>query len=235
MSDQPVAIVTAASQGIGAACARRLAGDGFRVALMSRSPAIKDIADELGGLACQGDMTSTDDIDRFISMTVDHYGRLDVAALSAGHLPRGPLLELTDDDWRNGLDMVLLSFMRIARAAVPAMRACGADGSIVCISGAAAREVMDDFPISTVLRSGLTALVRMAARQWAPDIRVNSVLPGFVDSYEVSAEILKTIPAGKAATTDQIADIVGYLCSSSSSYVTGESLCADGGMTTAIR
>jgi len=133
------------------------------------------------------------------------------------------------------MDMVLLSFMRIASAAVPAMRACGADGSIVCISGAAAREVMDDFPISTVLRSGLTALVRLAARQWAPDIRVNSVLPGFVDSYEVSAEILKTIPAGKAATTDQIADIVAYLCSSSSSYITGESLCADGGMTTAIR
>ncbi|MCH2152859.1 MAG: SDR family oxidoreductase [Phycisphaerales bacterium] len=235
MSNQPVAIVTAASKGIGAACARRLAEDGFRVALMSRSPAIKDIADELGGLAIEGDMMKADDIERFIAATVDHYGRLDVAALSAGHLPRGPLLDLTDEDWRNGLDMVLLSVMRIARAAVPAMRACGAEGSIVCISGAAAREVMDDFPISTVLRSGLTALVRMAARQWAPDIRVNSVLPGFVDSYDVSSEILATIPVGKVATTRQIADIVAYLCSRASSYVTGESICADGGMTTAIR
>ena len=168
MSDAPVAIVTAASKGIGAACARRLAGDGFRVAVMSRSEAGQAIADEIGGIAIQGDMTNPDDIARFVTDTVDHYGRLDVAALSAGHLPRGPLLDLTDKDWRDGLDMVLLSFMRIARAAVPAMRACGAKGSIVCISGAAAREVMDDFPVSTVLRSGLTALVRMAARQWAP-------------------------------------------------------------------
>lgn len=235
MSDAPVAIVTAASKGIGAACARRLAGDGFRVAVMSRSEAGQVVADEIGGIAFQGDLADAKDITRFIETTVEHYGRIDVAALSTGHLPRGPLLDLTDKDWRDGLDMVLLSVLRIARAAVPVMRSCGANGSIVCISGAAAREVMDDFPVSTVLRSGLTALVRMAARQWAPDVRVNAVLPGFVDSYEVSPEIVAQIPTGRPATTAEMASIVAFLCSPEAAYVTGESICADGGMTTAIR
>ena len=235
MSDTPVAIVTAASKGIGAACARRLAADGFRVSIMSRSNAGQVLAEELGGIAFQGDLTQADDITAFIEKTLKQYGRLDVAALSTGHLPRGPLLDLTDEDWTTGLDMVLLSVLRIARAAVPAMRSCGAKGSIVCISGAAAREVMDDFPVSTVLRSGLTALVRMAARQWAPDIRVNAVLPGFVDSYDVSPEIVAQIPTGRPATTDEIASIVAFLCSPNAAYVTGESICADGGMTTAIR
>ena len=235
MSESPVAIVTAASKGIGAACARRLAADGFRIAVMSRSDEGQAVADELGGIAVQGDMMKAEDLDRLLAATLDTYGRLDAVAVNTGHLPTGPLLELSDEDWRAGLDMVLLSVLRIARKAVPAMRACGARGSIVCTSGAAAREVMDNYPISTVLRSGLTAMVRMAARQWAPDIRVNAVLPGFVNTFDVPAEIIEMIPAGRAASTDEMASIVSFLCSDAASYVTGESICADGGLTRAIR
>ena len=235
MSETPVAIVTAASKGIGAACARRLASDGFQVAVMSRSDGGQAIADEIGGFAIRGDMTRADDVDRLLAATLEKYGRLDAVALNTGHLPTGPLLELSDDDWQAGMDMVLLSLMRVARAAVPAMRACGAKGSIVCTSGAAAREVMDNYPISTVLRSGLTAMVRMAARQWAPDIRVNAVLPGFVKTFDVPTEIIEKIPMGRAASTDEMASLVSFLCSDAASYVTGESICADGGMTTAIR
>ena len=235
MTTSPVAIVTAASKGIGAACARRLAADGFRIAVMSRSDAVQAVADEVGGIAIQGDVTKADDMERVVATTVEHYGRLDAVALSTGHLPQGALLDLTDDDWQAGLDLVILSVMRLARAAVPAMRACQAEGSIVCISGAAAREVMDKFPVSTVLRAGLSGMIRLAARQWAPDVRINAVLPGYVDSYDVPPELAAQIPVGRPATTGEIADIVSFLCSSASRYVTGESICADGGFTTAIR
>ena len=235
MNTQPVAIVTAASQGIGAACARRLSKDGFRIALMSRSESIHDVAREVDGLGIQGDLTDPIDINHLVGKTLEHYGRLDSVVVNTGHLPKGPLLELSDENWQDGMNMVLMSVARIARAAVPAMRACGAKGTITCISGAASREVMDEFPVSTVMRSGLTAFVRMAARQWAPDVRVNSVLPGFVDSYEVSPEFMETIPTGRSATTDEIASLVSFLSTSESSYVTGESICIDGGMTKAIR
>lgn len=235
MNTQPVAIVTAASQGIGAACARRLSRDGFRLAVMSRGDSIHEIAKEVDGLGLQGDLTDAVDINHLVGRTLEHYGRLDSVVINTGHLPKGPLLELTDENWMDGMDMVLMSVARLTRAAVPAMRTCGAAGTITCISGAASREVMDEFPISTVMRSGLTAFVRMAARQWAPDVRINSVLPGFVDSYDVTPEFMATIPTNRAATTDEIASLVSFLSTSESSYVTGESICIDGGMTKAIR
>ena len=128
MNTQPVAIVTAASQGIGAACARRLSRDGFRLALMSRSESIHDVAKEVDGLGLQGDLTDPIDINHLVGKTLEHYGRLDSVVINTGHLPKGPLLELTDDNWQEGMNMVLMSVARITRAAVPAMRAWGPGG-----------------------------------------------------------------------------------------------------------
>jgi NAD(P)-dependent dehydrogenase (short-subunit alcohol dehydrogenase family) len=233
MSNQPVALVTAASKGIGAACARRLAAGGYRVALLSRSETGRTLADEIGGVWVQGDLTCPQDIASLVDAAAG-WGRLDAAVINTGHLATGPLLELTDEDWRSGLDMVLLGVMRVARLAVPHMQQSGG-GAIVCTSGAAAREVMDDYPISTVLRSGLTALVRLAARQWAPDVRVNAVMPGFVSTFDVPEEIVAKIPSGRAADPDELAGLMAWLCSDEARYLTGESICMDGGLTRAIR
>ncbi|MCH2135023.1 MAG: SDR family oxidoreductase [Phycisphaerales bacterium] len=228
-----VAIVTAASKGIGAACARRLSADGWKVALMSRSDGAMEVADTIGGVAMRGSITQVDDLERLVATAMDRWGRLDAVVANCGHLPVGDLLELTDDDWRHGFDMVLLSVQRLARFAVPAMRRSGG-GAMTCISGAAAKDVMEAFPISTVLRSGLGAWVRLAARAWAPEVRVNAVLPGFVDSYEVSDEILQQIPFDRSASVDEIASTVAWLSGAGSSYVTGESLRVDGGLTRSI-
>lgn len=233
MCTSPVAIVTAASKGIGAACVRRLAADGYRVALMSRSEDGRAVADEVGGVWVQGDLTSATDIDTLCA-AISPWKRLDAVILNTGHLPTGPLLDLHDEDWRAGLDMVLLSLMRIAKVAVPLMQATGG-GSIVCTSGAAAREVMDNYPISTVLRSGLTAMVRLAARQWAPHVRVNAVMPGFVSTFDVPDEIVAQIPAGRPADASELAACMAWLCSDEARYITGESICMDGGLTRAVR
>jgi len=233
MDKQRVAIVTAASQGIGAACVRRLAADGYRVALLSRSDAGSTLADEVGGTWVQGDLTSDASIASLVEAAAA-WGRLDAAIVNTGHLPTGPLLDLSDEDWRAGLDMVLLSVMRLAKRAVPLMQASGG-GAMVCTSGAAARDVMDDYPISTVLRSGLTALVRLAARQWAPDVRINAVMPGFVGTFDVPDDIVAQIPAGRAAEPSELAGLMAWLCSDEARYVTGESICMDGGLTRAVR
>ncbi|MCP4759755.1 MAG: SDR family oxidoreductase [Planctomycetes bacterium] len=234
MSTSPVAIITAASKGIGAACARKLAEDGYRVALMSRSEAGRAVAEEIDGAWLQGDLTNDSDIAALVDTARERWNRLDAAIINTGHLATGPLLELDDDAWRAGLDMVLLSVMRVAKRAVPLMRESGG-GAIVCTSGAAARDVMDDYPISTVLRSGLTAMVRLASRQWAPDIRVNAVMPGFVETFDVPVEIIEQIPAGRAAEPAELAGLMAWLCSDAARYVTGESICMDGGLTRAVR
>ena len=212
---------------------RRLAADGYRVALLSRSDAGSTLADEVGGTWVQGDLTSDASIASLVEAAAA-WGRLDAAIVNTGHLPTGPLLDLSDEDWRAGLDMVLLSVMRLAKRAVPLMQASGG-GAMVCTSGAAARDVMDDYPISTVLRSGLTALVRLAARQWAPDVRVNAVMPGFVGTFDVPDDIVAQIPAGRAAEPSELAALMAWLCSDEARYVTGESICMDGGLTRAVR
>ncbi len=233
MLEQPVAIVTAASRGIGAACARRFAADGYRVGIMSRSDEGASVAEEFGGVWMQGDLTCERDVVSLVETAAAKWGRLDAVVINTGHLPTGPLLDITDDEWRSGLDMVLLSVMRAAKAAIPHMRRSGG-GAIVCTSGAAAREVMDDYPISTVLRSGLTALVRLAARQWAPDIRINAVMPGFVGTFDVPESIIGQIPMGRVAEPAELAGLMAWLCSDEARYVTGESICMDGGLTRAV-
>lgn len=233
MSERPVVLVTAASKGIGAACARELAARGWRVALFARSAAVDALAGELGGRATRGDIAAAADLDRFVDDTLRDWGRIDGAVLSTGHPPKGALLDLTDDDWRTGLDLVLLPVVRIARRITTALRE--RHGAVVNISSFAAFEPDARFPVSSALRAALASYCKLYADAEAKHgVRMNNLLPGFVDSLPVKPENLPAIPMRRYARVEEIAKTAAFLLSADAGYVTGQNLRADGGLTRSV-
>jgi len=229
-----VAIVTAAGRGIGEACARRLATDGYTPVLRSKSGAAVDVAEELGGVGFEGSVTDPDDLAALVEAARERYGRVDAVVNDTGHPATGDLLDIDDGAWHDGLDLVLLNVVRMARLVTPTMRERGT-GAIVNVSTFSAFEPSAEFPVSSVLRAGLGSFTKLYADRYAADgIRMNSVLPGFVDSYEVDEETRDRIPMGRPARTEEIADAVVYLCSPAASYVTGQNLRIDGGLTRSV-
>ena len=223
-----VAIVTAASRGIGAACARQLAADGYHVALMARSEQVLAVAEEVNGFALRGDLTQPPDIARLIDTVGDRWGRLDVLVNNAGDPPRGDLLTLTDAAWLDSFDLLFMSALRLTRAGVPLLREAGG-GAIVNISAADGLEPTLMFPIGGSMRAALSALTKLLARRLGGDrIRVNSVLP-WVVLDPTSEWRSEEIPLSRAATHAEIAHTVSFLCSPAGSYLTGVNLPVDGG------
>lgn len=234
MSASPVAIVTAAGKGIGEACARRLADDGYNPVLLSKSGAAIDVAEDLGGVGFEGSVTDPDDLAALVGAAEDRYGRIDAVVNNTGHPATGPLLDLTDEEWYEGMDLVVLNVVRMARLVAPIMRT-GDGGAIVNISTFSAYEPSADFPVSSVLRAGLGSFTKLFADQYADaGIRMNSVLPGFMDTYEVDEETRNEIPLGRPAKTEEVANVVAFLCSSEASYLTGQNIRVDGGITDSV-
>lgn len=234
MTDGNVAIVTGAGSGMGAACARALADSGFEVVVMSKSENAMDVADEVGGIGVVGSVTEPDDVRELIEIAVDRYGRIDAVVNSTGHPANGDLLSITDDEWHQGLDLVFLNVVRIARECTPIMEETGG-GSIVNISTFSAFEPSLDFPVSSALRAALGSFAKLYATRYAEaNVRMNNILPGFVESYEISEETEESIPMKRQATTEEIADVAAFLASEEASYVTGENLRVDGGLTQSV-
>ena len=182
MSKEKVAIVTAGGSGMGAAAARKLAADGFRVAILSSSGKGEALAGELGGLGVTGSNRSPEDLARLVETVMAKWGRIDAVVNSAGHGPKGPLLEISDADWQLGMEFYLLNVVRITRLVAPIMQA-QRSGAIVNISTYATFEPEALFPTSGVFRAGLAAFTKVFSDEYAAhNVRMNNVLPGFIDS-----------------------------------------------------
>lgn len=231
---QRVILVTAASRGIGAACARRCVAQGDRVALLARSENIESMGKELGGIGVRGSIEKPEDLARVVDAAMSLEGHLDGVVISTGHPPSGELLELEDEDWRSGLELVLLAVSRLSKLVTPHMLGNGG-GAIVNISAFGAIEPSLDFPVSSTIRAALGAYTRLYAERYAKDgIRMNALLPGFVDTYPEDDARLQAIPMGRYATADEIAQVACFLLGPQAAYVTGQSVRVDGGLTHSI-
>jgi len=234
MSSQKVAIITAGGSGMGAEAARRLAADGFRVAILSSSGKGEALAAELGGIGVTGSNQSVEDLQRLVDTVIQQWGRVDVLVNSAGHGPRAPILELSDDDWHRGMEVYFLNVVRPTRLVTPIMQRQGG-GAIINISTFAAFEPDPAFPTSGVFRAGLAAFTKLFADRYAAEnIRMNNVLPGFIDSLPEKEEFRNRIPMERYGKAEEIAATVAFLASEGAGYITGQNLRVDGGITRSV-
>jgi NAD(P)-dependent dehydrogenase (short-subunit alcohol dehydrogenase family) len=230
MANGKVALVTAGGSGMGAEAARRLAADGFAVGILSSSGKGEALAGELGGFGVTGSNQEAADLKQLVDMALLRHGRIDVLVNSAGHGPRAPLLELTDEQWHQGLEVYLMNVIRAVRLVTPAMKA-QRGGSIINISTAWAFEPSPMFPTSAVFRSGLAAFTKIFADEHAADgIRMNNVLPGWIDSLPETAERRQSVPMKRYGTSAEIAATISFLASEGAGYITGQNIRVDGGL-----
>ncbi|MEN0118735.1 MAG: SDR family oxidoreductase [Agrobacterium cavarae] len=234
MTMDKVAVVTAGGSGMGAAVAKRFAQDGYKVAILSSSGKGEALAAELGGVGVTGSNQSNDDIQKLTDLTLEKFGRIDVLVNSAGHGPRAPILEITDDQWHTGLDVYLMNVIRPTRIIAPLMVA-QKGGAIINISTAWAFEPSDMFPTSAVFRAGLAAYTKIFADTYAADnVRMNNVLPGWIDSLPATQQRREMVPMQRYGTSEEIAATVAFLASAGAGYITGQNLKVDGGLTRSV-
>ena len=232
--DKPVALFTAAGSGIGAAAARKLAADGWWVAILSPSGRGEALAAELGGLGVTGSNLDAQDLQRLVDGAFARWGRIDAVINSAGHGPKGELLQISDADWQRGMEFYLLNVVLIALLATPQMQK-QKRGAIVNVSTYATFEPEAAFPTSGVFRAGLAAFAKRFAHQYAAEgLRMNNVLPGFIDSLPEKSERRERIPMSRYGRSEEVAELIAFLASPRSAYITGQNIRIDGGLTRSV-
>lgn len=227
---QKVCLVTGGGRGIGAAVAREMHRRGYALVLMSPSDSCETLAAELGGVARRGVAQSEADLRAIVDLAISTHGRIDAVLNHTGHPPKGDLLEIPDDKWDLAHDMILKSVLRMARLVTPVMEAQGG-GSIVNVTTYAALEPSLMFPASCAYRAAVSSFTKLYAdRYGAQNIRMNCLAPGFTDSLDVGR--FADQPALKRiAKVEEQARAAAFLLTDESSYVTGQTLRVDGGIT----
>jgi NAD(P)-dependent dehydrogenase (short-subunit alcohol dehydrogenase family) len=234
VSPKKVAIVTAASRGMGAACARELAEQDYTVVLMARSEDVLELAQNLGGLGIIGSVSDAQALANVVNKTLAAFGRIDAVVNNTGHAPTGELLEIPDQAWHETLDLLLLNVVRMARLVTPIMLEQGG-GAFVNISTFSAFEPSLSFPVSSTLRAALSSFTKLYADRYASaGIRMNNILPGFIESYPIDTETAQSIPMRRVGTVAEIAKTVSFLLSDAASYINGQNIRVDGGLTRSI-
>ena len=227
----PVAMITGAGRGMGAAIARELASEGYRLSLMSPSENCEKLAAELGGVAVRGNTSREADIDALFQLTMESYGRVDALVNHTGGPPKGDLLDIPDESWDMGHDLVIKSVLWACRRVTPVMEAQG-KGAIVNITSFAAFEPSLVFPTSCVYRAGLGAFTKLYADRYAASgIRMNALLPGMIDSLPHGPEVAESIPMKRLGSVNEIAKTTAFLLSDGAGYITGQNIKVDGGLT----
>lgn len=229
-----IAAFIASGTGMGADAAKHLHSKGFDIAIMSSSGKGKKLANNLGGFGYTGSNLSSKDISTFINGVFSKYGRIDVLVNSAGHGPKGDILEISDEDWFKGMEVYFLNVVRSSRIITPIMQK-QQNGSIINISTFAIFEPEPNFPTSGVFRSGLASFTKLYSNKYAKDnIRINNILPGFIDSLPEKEEFLKRIPLKRYGKVREISTIVEMLATDGGAYITGQNIRVDGGITHSV-
>lgn len=227
---QKVCLVTGGGRGIGAAVAREMHAQGYCLVLMSPSESCETLAAELGGVARRGVAQNPDDLAAIVDLAMTTHGRIDAVLNHTGHPPKGDLLEITDENWDLANDMIVKSVVRMSRLVTPIMEAQGG-GAIVNVTTYAAFEPSPWFPASCVYRAGVSSFTKLYADRYGPkNIRMNCLMPGFTDSLDV-AKFADLTALKRIARVEEQAKAAAFLLTDASSYITGQSLRVDGGLT----
>ena len=229
-----VSVLIAAGSGMGADAAKTLAKDGFKVAIMSSSGKGERLAKKLNGIGFTGSNLESKNFKKFIDIVIKKWGRIDVLVNSAGHGPKGSILEINDEEWVKGLETYFLNVVRAARVVTPIMKK-QKYGSIINISTYAIFEPEKSFPTSGVMRAGLSSFTKIYSDEYAKyNIRMNNILPGFIDSLKTREEFIKRVPLKRAGKVKEISAVVKLLASKEGSYITGQNIKVDGGITRSV-
>lgn len=249
-----IALVSAASQGLGYATALQLSREGASVAICSRDEAkINAAADAIHAetenpvLGVQADVTNPEDIDRLIERVVAEFGGLDILVTNAGGPPSTSFEETTDEMWQAAFDLNLMSAIRLVRAALPHLRQSTVP-SVLTVTSISVKQPIANLILSNSIRMGVIGLTKtLAAELGTEKIRFNSILPSWTETERVhdlmearaqrsnstiEEEIAKqaaSSPFGRMATPGEFANVAAFLCSPAASYLTGVMLSVDGG------
>ena len=227
-------VIVGGGRGMGAATAREMAKRGYDLALMSPSETCEILAAELGGIAHRGSAENQTDLTALIEATLAQYGRIDALLIHVGGPPKGDLLDISDDDWDKANQMVLKPVITCAKLVTPIMAEQGG-GSIVNITTFSALEPSLTFPTSSVYRASVSAFTKLYSDRYADqNIRMNCLLPGFTDSLDLPQKFADMAPMKRLAKAEEQAKAAAFLLSDDSSFITGQSLRSDGGLTRAL-